>query len=153
MKKYREEFESIYNGSPWYGKSLVDVIAMADPAQVFSKPHPEGHSAWEITHHLLAWREVLVNRLNGDTNAGIEAGSEADWAPLPGQSQEAAWESLVKALEKNQEELLKGLERWSDESLDKDFVLTGYPLRTLLNGQLQHDIYHIGQIALAIKNN
>lgn len=153
MKKYQEEFESIYNGSPWYGKPLVEVIAMADPATVFSKPHPGGHSAWEIAQHLLAWREVLVKRLNGDTNAGIEADSEADWNSLPGKSPETAWEVLAADLGKNQAALLKGLEGWSDEALDKDFVRTGYTLRTHLNGQIQHDVYHIGQIALVIKNN
>lgn len=152
MKKYREEFESIYNGSPWYGKPLMEVIAMANPATVFSKPHPGAHSAWEITKHLLAWREVLVKRLNGDTNAGIEVNSADDWTPVPGQPQAAAWEALVKDLEKNQRELIKGLGHWEDAALDQDFVGSGYTLRTHLNGQIQHDIYHIGQIALAVKS-
>ena len=152
INNYISEFENIYNGEPWYGKSLMAVIQTGDAKNVFKKEKPTAHSAYEIVHHLYTWRDLLVKRLNGDTTSSIETGSKDDWAPLPKEKNGTAWKALVKKLEQNQADLVKALAKWEDEALDKNFAGTNYPLRTFLNGQIQHDIYHIGQIALAIKN-
>ena len=151
INSYISEFETIYNGEPWYGKSLMAVIYSADPKNVFKKQKSEGHSAYEITHHLYAWRNLLANRLKGD-NASIEINSKEDWAPLPKEQTTATWKELVKKLEQNQQELIESLTKLNDEDLDTDLANTSNSLRTSLNGQIQHDIYHIGQVALAIKN-
>ena len=152
INNYISEFETIYNGEPWYGKSLMAVINDADPKDVFTKNKSTGHSAYEITHHLYTWRDLLVKRLNGDTKASIDVNSKEDWGPLPKEQTAATWKVLVKKLEQNQKDLIQALPKWNNGTLDKDFAGTSYPLRTHLNGQIQHDIYHIGQIALAIKN-
>jgi uncharacterized damage-inducible protein DinB len=151
INSYINEFESIYNGEPWYGKSLMAIIYSADPKDVFKKPKSESHSAYEITHHLYAWRNLLAKRLKGD-NASIEVNSKEDWAPLPTEQKAATWKELIKKLEQNQQELITELTKLKDEDLDKDLANTSNSLRTFLNGQIQHDIYHIGQVALAIKN-
>ena len=152
ISNYIREFETIYNGEPWYGKSLMAVIRNADPKEAFKKHKSTGHSAYEITHHLYAWRDLLVKRLTGDTNTSIEMNSKEDWVSLPKEQTAAAWKELINKLELNQQELTRLLPKWSNGSLDKDFAGTSYSLRTFLDGQIQHDIYHIGQIALALKN-
>ena len=152
INNYIGEFETIYDGEPWYGKSLMAVINDANPTDVFKKEKPSSHSAYEITHHLYAWRDLLVKRLNGSTKDSIEVNSKEDWSPLPKEKTAEIWKTLIKRLEQNQQELLKALPNLTDEALDKNFAGTNYTLRTFLNGQIQHDIYHIGQIALAIKN-
>lgn len=151
INSYISEFETIYNGEPWYGKSLMAVINSADPKNVFKKQKSEGHSAYEITYHLYAWRNLLAKRLKG-VNASIEVNSKEDWAPLPQEQTAATWKELVKKLEHNHQELIESIAKLNDEELDKDLANTSNSLRTFLNGQIQHDIYHIGQIALAIKN-
>ena len=146
------EFETIYDGEPWYGKSLKAVMRDADPQEVFNKPNLAGHSAWEIARHLYAWRELLAKRLNGDSKSKISMNSADDWAPLPEEKNAAQWEALIKKMEQTQQDLLKGLARMKDADLDEKFAGTDYSLRIFLNGQIQHDIYHIGQIALATKS-
>lgn len=152
IANYISEFETIYNGEPFYGKSLMAVIKDADPTLVFKKQKSTSHSAYEITYHLFAWRELLVKRLNGDTTSSIELNSKDDWPAFAGEQNPDAWKELVKKLEQNQKNLISLLPKWSNESLDKEFAGNTYTLRTFLNGQIQHDIYHIGQIALALKN-
>ena len=156
MKKeingYISELETIYNGEPWYGKSLMAIIYSADPKDVFKKQKSDSHSAYEITHHLYAWRNLLAKRLNGESKVSIEVNSKEDWTPLPKEQTVATWKALIKKLEQNQKELIESLSKWNDEDLDKDLAGTSNSLRTFLNGQIQHDIYHIGQVALAIKN-
>ena len=152
INNYIAEFESIYEGEPFYGKPLMAIIKGADPKNVYKKKSAAAHSVYEVTHHLHAWRELLVKRLNGDNKASIKMDSKEDWSPLPEQRTDANWKALVKSLEQNHKELIKALSKWDDELLDKNFAGSAYPLRTFLNGQIQHDIYHIGQVALAIKN-
>ena len=151
------EFETVFNGEPWYGKSLMAVVNDADTKNVFKKPagssgnNENTHSAYEIFHHLYAWRDLLVRRLNGDTKASISMDSKEDWTPQPAQQNADTWKTLVKKQEQNQKDLVEALGKWKDADLDKNFAGTTYPLRTFLVGQVQHDIYHIGQIALALK--
>ena len=145
------EFETVFNGEPWYGKSLMAVVKDADTSKVFKKYNEDTHSAYEILHHLYAWRDLLVRRLNGDNKASISINSKEDWSVLPAQQTAATWQTLVKKLEQNQKNLEEALGKWKDEDLDKNFAGTPYALRIFLNGQVQHDIYHIGQIALAVK--
>ena len=151
INNFISEFETVFNGEPWYGKSLMAVINDADPKNVFKKTNENTHSAYEIFHHLYAWRDLLVRRLNGDNKASISMDSKEDWTPLPGQQNAGTWKALVKKQEQNQKDLVEALGKWKDVDLDKNFAGTAYPLRTFLNGQIQHDIYHIGQIALALK--
>jgi len=152
IKKIISEFENIYNGEPWYGKPLMAIINDADPEKVFIKNKPGAHSAYEILHHLYVWRDLLAAKLNGNSSVSIEINSKNDWADLPKEKTVDTWKALIKKLEQNQQNLIKALSKWNDESLDKKFAESNYTLRTFLNGQIQHDIYHTGQIALAIKN-
>ena len=151
INSYINEFQTVYNGEPWYGKSLMAIINSADPKDVFKKQKSGSHSVYEITHHLYAWRDLLTKRLKG-VNASIEVNSKEDWVPLPKEQTAATWKELIKKLGQNQYELIESLAKLNDEDLDKDLANTSNSLRTFLNGQLQHDIYHIGQVALAIKN-
>ncbi len=153
INKYIHDFEDIYNGEPFYGKPLVAIISKVDPQTVFQKPAAASHSVYEITRHLYAWRELLLKRLNGDKNVTIEMNSMDDWAPLPDSDAASHWKELLKQLEQNQKELIRALNKITDEALDNPFAGSAYTLRIFLNGQIQHDIYHIGQIALAGKNN
>ena len=156
MKKeidyYITEFESIYDGEPFYGKPLMTVLKEANPKLVYKKQQMKAHSAYEVLHHLLAWRELLVKRLNGDNKANIKTDSESDWSSLPAKQTTAEWNALVRKVQQNQNDIIKSLSEWNDEAIDKNFAGSAYPLRTFLHGQIQHDIYHIGQIALALKN-
>jgi uncharacterized damage-inducible protein DinB len=152
INNYISEFEIIYDGEPFYGKPLLAVLKEADAKLVFKKQNDKAHSAYEILQHILAWRELLVKRLNGDTKSNIKMDSENDWAGLPVKQTSAEWNALVRKVQQNQKEIIQLLSKYDDEAIDKNFAGSAYPLRTFLHGQIQHDIYHIGQIALALKN-
>jgi uncharacterized damage-inducible protein DinB len=153
IKNYISDFENIYKGEPWYGKPLMVIVKETDPKKVFQKPVASSHSVYEIAYHLFSWRDLLVKRLNGDTSSSIEVDSKDDWSPLPKTDPARHWDQLVKQLELNHKEFIRALSKFNDEALDNNFAGSAFSLRTFLNGQIQHDIYHIGQIALANKNN
>jgi hypothetical protein len=54
-------------------------------------------------------------------------------------------------LTENQEALVHALRKKEDYQLGEEFANTNASLETHLEGNLQHDIYHLGQIAILNK--
>jgi len=151
ITRYISDFANVFNGDPWYGRSVMSVLRDVDPATVFRSPGKGVHSIYEITRHMLAWRELLVKRLNGDTKSKISINSAEDWSHLPDGDPATAWKNILGDLEANQQALVESLAEWKDEALEEPFCGTPYVLRIFLDGHLQHDIYHIGQVAVMMK--
>ena len=152
IQHYVSSFEDLYEGEPWFGRSMTSIIREISPTQAFKKNGPTSHSIYEVVAHMLAWRELFVKRLNGDYSSRIESNSTADWPPLPAEKTAAKWEVLVNKLSENQKALIEALKNIKDSQLDEDFAKTNATLETHLEGNLQHDIYHLGQVAVMNKS-
>ena len=152
IQHYVSSFESLYEGEPWFGRSITSIVKEIPPSQAFKKDSPTSHSIYEIVGHMLAWRDLFVRRLNGDYSSTIQANSEADWPTLPTSKTSANWEQLLNKLSENQQALIEALKKTKDAQLDIDFAKTNATLETHLEGNLQHDIYHLGQIAVLNKS-
>jgi len=95
----------------------------------------------EVTPSLSWWRILSL-------------GESLDWPAIDINSQED-WEALVTKLQASQNHLLDQLEDLS-EDIDLDGLVPGktaedYTIRYMLYGLVQHDTYHLGQIALTWK--
>jgi uncharacterized damage-inducible protein DinB len=115
---------------------------------------PGAHSIWELVLHLTAWKQEVLERLEGG-NAGVP--SMGDWPPLPGES-EAHWQETLVRLDQSHRALVAGVRGSTDAVLDsvvrdeRDRALgTGLTQWQTVHGSLQHDVYHTGQIALLLK--
>lgn len=142
------QFQDIYQGSPWYGDSLMHKLEQVGPKDAFAMPVPGVHSIAQLTAHITVWRRYLVERLKGNSDFKVKIDSETDWP-----SQEAlrvkGWESILSGLAENQRELIALLSAETDELLDRLFD-GKRPFRSLIEGIIQHDIYHTGQIGLLL---
>ncbi len=105
---------------------------------------------------MVSWQHEVRRRLQGHAPDMPE---EGDW-PETGKVSEAAWKRNRKRLEESLTELLDTLDGLPEEDLertgggldDRDPALgTGVTLRAMLNGLVQHNAYHSGQIALLRK--
>jgi len=152
IQHYVSSFENLYEGEPWYGRSIVSIVREVPPTQAFKKNSPASHSIYEIVGHMLAWRDLFVKRLNGDYSSSIQSNSESDWPKLPAEKNAGSWDQLLHKLSENQQALINALKKVNDGQLDKDFAKTNATLETHLEGNLQHDIYHLGQIAVLNKS-
>ena len=152
IQHYVSSFENLYEGEPWYGRSIVSIVREVPPTQAFKKNSATSHSIYEIVGHMLAWRDLFVKRLNGDYTSSIQSNSESDWPKLPAEKTAGAWEQLLHKLSENQQALIGALKKVNDSQLDKEFAKTNATLETHLEGNLQHDIYHLGQIAVLNKS-
>jgi uncharacterized damage-inducible protein DinB len=152
IKHYVTSFENLYEGEPWFGRSMKSILQEVSPSKAYKKSSKEQHSIYEILQHILAWRDLFVKRLNGDTNTSIKMNSELDWPPLPAAQTPENWNNLLKRLSENQEALVKALQQKKDTTLAEEFANSKASLETHLEGNIQHDIYHLGQIAILNKS-
>ncbi|MBX2872448.1 MAG: DinB family protein [Saprospiraceae bacterium] len=146
MQALIRRFEAIYNGQPWYGTNILASMENIGPAISLQSLLPEKKNIAEIVRHIVAWRQFLIEHLQGNQSYRIELNTELDWPPVQG----LGWEDLLKELAQSQETILSLLSTQEDTLLEKD-LFNGkrrYSFRYLIEGILQHDAYHLGQINL-----
>ena len=144
----------IYEGGAWHGPAVLDAIKDVTAAQASARPIPNGHSIYELTHHIGAWMGEVTSRLKGN-KPGMPA--EGDFPPKSTKVDDNTWAELRNRLERRQAELIETVASFDtgrlDEAVDpknkgKDGPVT---YRSLLSGLAQHSAYHAGQIVLLRK--
>jgi uncharacterized damage-inducible protein DinB len=134
--------EGNINGNPWFGDNLQKQLEGIDSKKATKIPVGLNHSIAEILTHMMAWRQFVVEKLNG--NAEYEV-----WE-IPSLNI-AEWENILTQLADNQAILLETIYKKGEEQLDLKVDNRQYNFRFILAGIIQHDIYHIGQISIIKK--
>ena len=103
----------------------------------------------ELVKHVTAWRIFALEKLRGNTGYDI-ATPEQDWPPT-GTITETRWQQILSELSASQRQLLETLSLVDDEKLLETVPGREYDFYFLLHGVIQHDLYHLGQMALLKK--
>ena len=141
-----EQLKDAYDGEPWFGRSLNEILNEIDTEIIFEKPEGQ-HSIVELLWHMITWKEFTISRLRNDENKPVKYFEENDWREL-GHSDKTLWQQGLQRFSKLHNELLEVVIRQQkDEILSQRVNDRKYDFRKLLNGIVQHDIYHLGQIA------
>jgi uncharacterized damage-inducible protein DinB len=140
-------------GDAWHGPSLEEALAGVDAVGAAARPIASAHSIWEIVLHLSGWTREVAKRLRGGEPTPPVAG---DWPPA--ELTEPAWSAAREELRSVHEELLSAWAVFPRERLDEKVgggrsapLGTGVTYREMVDGILQHDAYHAGQISLLKK--
>jgi hypothetical protein len=99
---------------------------------------------------MMVWKYLLVNRLSGDNIYDVEQEESFDTG-IYGEPGDDAFRKLLSDSDDCHRELISLLEKAVPEVLQSDVALRNYNMEYLVNGVLQHDIYHLGQIAFLKK--
>jgi uncharacterized damage-inducible protein DinB len=147
----REDLRKVYDGDPWHGSSITDVLKGVDADTAGLKSVPHGHTIWEIVLHMTGWTREVTSRVRGSAPKS----PPKDW-PTPKTSVgNAAWRSALEDLAAAQRELESAVDslkaddliRWIGDQRDPALG-AGVTVGTLIRGLLQHHTYHEGQISL-----
>jgi uncharacterized damage-inducible protein DinB len=127
----------------WYGPSLAELIAEISPDLATTPPTSGAHSVSALLQHLLLWNERTRNVTASDPMPRWRP--EAEWAepPIP-------WNELVTRWNQSRDLLEEKIRNFPIEDLTKQVPGRCYPYETLLDGIVQHAIYHSGQIAMIL---
>ncbi len=137
-------FQDFFNGDPWFGDNYTKIISDITPDEALSLPGNQ-HSIARILWHMVKWRKALAERLLGNLDFRADVADEDNWRDVSSLSH-SSWDAAKKEFESLQRVIVSELRKRNDVFLDKEF-LPGKTFRWLSMGVIQHDIYHLGQIA------
>jgi uncharacterized damage-inducible protein DinB len=155
VERIIDQLRQGFDGEPWHGPSLWDVLDDVDAERAAARPAPGAHSIWELVLHLTSWIREITRRLE----VGIaQDPADGDWPAVPAGADEEAWAATLRALAAAHGELLTMLAAVGEDVLDtrigdvRDRSLgSGVTRYETLHGLAQHHAYHTGQIVLLKK--
>ena len=143
-----EQIRSTYSGDAWHGGNIVDTLKDIDYIEARNRVIDEGHTIWELVDHMAVWLEVPT-KIILEKRDYHDLPYEINWKPM-GNTQDD-WENTVKRLERAIDNITSVIADTPVEIFDEKVLDLKFTFRTLLNGALYHNIYHLGQIALLKK--
>jgi uncharacterized damage-inducible protein DinB len=148
IQSYINNLSEALDGEPWYGKSVNSVFTSIDEKKVYSKPPQNSHSLIELLYHMNSWAEFTLAQLTQNVT-DISEFDKKDWIAI--NPEEHRWGNAVNQFRSVHEKIITELRHKEDDFLNAPVSFRNYNVRYLLNGLLQHDIYHIGQMAYVNK--
>ncbi len=140
--------ERVLNGQPWYGEAVMPILRKIHPAVVYINP-TNSHAAIEILYHMITWAEFTLSRVQKKQDYDLETAEQMDWRSIDPKIQ--TWAKALDEFEQLHKQLIAELQTKDDAFLNEMVDYREYNFRFMLNGLIQHNIYHLGQIAF-LKN-
>lgn len=148
IKNILRQLHELQEGSLWFDQFFRDKMEKLSDAEAFIRPIPELHGVAEHISHILEWRKECLLRFNGQRRDLMNTAD--DWKEDI-ELRKIGWTNLKNQFYESTVTLTNALENQDDTYLDIPFLDTEYNFHYLIEGIIQHDLYHLGQISLTIK--
>lgn len=141
-----DHLKECFDGKPWYGISLMEKLD-AIPWEIVNENKYGSKSIAILVQHVVNWRIFVLRKLQGDVAYDLKIDGPNDWSDIHGNNLQE-WDELKMRLQRTQIELLEVLSGATVELLEKKVPGKKYSFGNVLPSIVQHDIYHLGQIAM-----
>ena len=140
-------FSDLFEGSPWIDINIMSTLGEISAKEAATKIFPNFNSIWEIVNHVASWRETVLKRIGGEE---VEAPEDNYFSYIRDRA-EPSWQTSKDRLHNTEEEWLKAIKKMKKKDLQQVYDASPFTINELVNGILQHDAYHLGQIRLLAK--
>jgi len=147
IERIADQLERGFEGDAWHGDPLMKILDSVTAQQAAARPVKGAHSIWEIVHHILAWKAAIPVRLRGEVK---ELLGQGDWPPVT-DTTDPAWRNCLSELREKHAELVKAVKKFPENKLEEMAPNRDHSYYVMLQGMVQHDLYHAGQIAILKK--
>ncbi len=148
IKDFIKSYQELFSGETWYGNSILKSLEDVPLEFWNEKPRNTKNTIAEIVCHIIDWRYFVIEKLKENASFDIMLNSKADWRENVSVRTTEEKENLFLELKKSQETLI-GLVKEKDILwLEEKTPGKAYCNKYMLEGVLQHDVYHLGQINL-----
>ena len=137
--------QTVISGEPWYGRPVYEILEEMDPKKVYIRPNNSAHSLIELLWHMVTWADFTLKRIEKDKINDLAAAEELDWRTIDPKVH--TWKKGVAAFKAIHKKMIELLKKKDDTFLKEKIDYRKYDFQFLLNGLIQHNIYHLGQIA------
>jgi len=138
-----------YEGDPWWGRNANSLLGEIEEQMAFERPGGQ-HSLLELVWHMINWKEFVISRLHDVDGKDLSYFENNDWRHLD-HAHKSLWHQGIERLHYVHNELVGMVEQQNDALLEQQVSEREYNFRKLFHGVLQHDIYHLGQVAYIVK--
>ena len=147
-ERIAEQHRRAYHGEAWHGPAVFEVLEGVSAAKAAARPIAKAHTIWEIVRHITSWEQIVRSRLVGSP---IDVSAALDWPAMPPKPSKKSWDAARAALHEAGEGTNVVLARMTEKQLMSTRPGTTGTFEELAQGQVQHALYHAGQIALLKK--
>lgn len=145
IKNIIASLQNVNSGEPWFGRAVYEILDEVNPSISFIKPNNTEHSLIELLYHLITWADFTLKRIEKDTINDLAAAEELDWRSID--PQKHSWKKGVAEFKAIHQKIIDLLKKKEDSFLQEKVDYRKYDFQFLLTGLIQHNIYHLGQIA------
>jgi uncharacterized damage-inducible protein DinB len=145
-----DQLRRAFDGKSWHGDSLFEILRGVTAEQAAARPIGDAHTIWELVLHIAAWDDVVRQLLDG---VAVTLSGAENFPPVTDTS-EAAWRRTLADVRRIHEQLIATVAAFPDSRLDEvvpDEEGAHHTFYSTLQGVVQHELYHAGQIALLKK--
>ncbi|MEW6196909.1 MAG: DinB family protein [Bacteroidota bacterium] len=136
-----EKVQNFYNGEPYYGDPILKVLNGINSEKSLTRVGKNAHNIAELLAHIIGWEEYVIKQFKGNKEFQMEQNFSFDWSRID-KNEKSLWASLTAKLDEIHGELI---------SILKDDKYDFGKRATMVNNMMEHDIYHLGQIAILKK--
>jgi uncharacterized damage-inducible protein DinB len=126
-----EQLKDVYDGEPWFGRSVHDLLKETDEAIVFEKPGTQ-HSILELLWHMITWKEFTISRLRNDDDKSLQFIESNDWRILD-HFDKNLWQQGLQHFANLHNELIEIIQQQKDDILSQKVSGKTYDFRKLLS--------------------
>jgi hypothetical protein len=146
-ERLADQLTKALKGGAWHGPSWREALEGVRREEAVHRPIPEAHTIAEVLLHATTWHDVVRRRLEGESPQVTDA---EDWPNMAFQD-EGAWAAAVARLFETGGALVETVRRFPPAKLHEKRPGVDATWYELIIGQLQHVLYHAGQIGLLKK--
>lgn len=143
-RRLLEQLDRAYTAHTWCGPSLLESIAGVPAAKAAKRAMKGTHSIWELVEHVASWNEIVAERLEGGSPAVTP---KRNFPPVSTKTP-AAWKATQVRLALSQLKFRTAVDAFPAAKLGRKRPKLQDSWAVLIHGQIQHQLYHAGQIAL-----
>ncbi len=128
----------------WHGPAMLQTLDGVTAALAAKHPVRGAHSIWELVEHVASWYDFVAERLSGVTPVITP---ERNFPPVT-RTTPAAWKASLRRLARTQARFRHEVAAFPVAKLGRRRPKLDETWNVLIHGQIQHALYHAGQIAL-----
>jgi uncharacterized damage-inducible protein DinB len=143
-KRLLDLVDRAYKARAWHGPAVLETLEGVTPAVAAKHPLRGAHSIWELVEHVASWNEIVAKRLEGGAPVVTQ---QVNFPRVP-RPTPAAWKATLRRLARTQARFRRAVAAFPVAKLGRRRAKTDQTWNVLIHGQIQHMLYHAGQIAL-----
>lgn len=137
--------ENVNSGEPWFGRAVFVILEEVDAKKVSIKPNGTEHSMLELLYHMITWADFTLKRMEKNNKMDLSTFEKMDWRELNPKLH--SWKKALAEFKAINKKIIALLDKKDDDFLLEIVDYRKYNYRFLLNGMIEHSIYHLGQVA------